>query len=102
MMVKETPEQKAVVERVMREFKEGELTSAGRRVRSPRQAIAIALSEAGTSNQDSPAQQARKLKRTRQNGAGQTRAALYEEAARRGIAGRSRMTKDELAQAVGW
>ncbi len=50
----ESPEQRATVRRVMHEFKHGELDSAqGGKVKSPKQAIAIALSEAGASNQQS-------------------------------------------------
>ena len=99
-MAKETPEQKAVVERVMHEFKDGELMSAGSKVRNPRQAIAIALSEAGASNRDSPAQQTHNLQRTRREEGRATRAELYAEAQRRGIAGRSRMSKAALSQAL--
>ncbi len=40
-------EQKRTVERVMHEFKHGELETHGRKVRNPKQAIAIALHEAG-------------------------------------------------------
>ena len=38
------------VEKVMHEFKEHELTSHGKTVTNPKQAVAIALSEAGLSN----------------------------------------------------
>ena len=37
----------------MHEFKHGELKSHGRKVRSPKQAVAIGLSEAGASNRKS-------------------------------------------------
>jgi hypothetical protein len=64
-MTKETKGQKEIVERVMDEFKHGELeSSAGSKVRNPKQAIAIALSEAGASNQQSPKQNKRRLART--------------------------------------
>ena len=54
-MPKESTAQKDTVERVMHEFKHGELKGAGgRKVTNPRQAIAIGLSEAGASNQQSP------------------------------------------------
>ncbi len=52
-MPKETPTQKRKIHRVMHEFKEGDLHSGnGKTVRNPRQAIAIALSEAGASNRN--------------------------------------------------
>lgn len=114
--------QKDTMERVMHEFKHGELkTRGGRKVGNPRQAIAIGLSEAGASNRQSPAENRRKLKRTkrkeRQGQTGRaategrrndptgnqrrdTRAALYAEAKRRDIPGRSRMTRDQLARAL--
>ncbi len=53
-MAAQNPAQKETVERVMHEFKHGELKSAGQKVRSPRQAIAIGLSEAGVSRTKSP------------------------------------------------
>ncbi len=44
----ETPKQKAKVEQVMHEFKEGDLkSSAGAKVENPKQAIAIGLRVAG-------------------------------------------------------
>ncbi|WP_309641987.1 DUF6496 domain-containing protein [Flavobacterium sp.] len=50
-MAKETKKQKAKIEKVMHEFKEGTLKSgkdgAGGNVKNRNQAIAIALSEAG-------------------------------------------------------
>ena len=92
-MVRETPAQQSKVRRVMHEFKHGELESSrGGKVRNPRQAIAIGLSEAGISRKQSPGQQRRN---------GSTRKELYEQATRRGIAGRARMSKDELAKALG-
>lgn len=49
--MKETKAQKAKIEKVMHEFKEGELKSgkdgAGGKVQTRQQAVAIALSEAG-------------------------------------------------------
>ncbi len=111
-MARQSGAQKAIVERVMHEFKDGELESGqGGKVRNPKQAIAIALSEAGVSNRQSPATNKRRLAETkRKEKAGQTaqaqkegsptRAALYEEATRQGIVGRSRMSKAELEQAL--
>ena len=56
-MAKETKAQQTKVERVMHEFKEGDLkSSSGDKVTSRKQAIAIGLSEAGASNKQSPAQ----------------------------------------------
>ena len=50
MAIHQSKAQKETVERVMHEFKHGELkTSHGRRVKNPRQAIAIGLHEAGAS-----------------------------------------------------
>lgn len=122
-MPKENQEQKKIVGRVMHEFKHGELgSSQGGKVRSRRQAVAIALSEAGASNEQSPRQNRRQLSHTRskerhgdtaqQRKEGPhatdrkpasdsgTRADLYQEAARRGIAGRSRMNKQQLQNAL--
>jgi Family of unknown function (DUF6496) len=67
MAAHETKAQKETVERVMHEFKHGELKSAGggQKVKNPKQAIAIALSEAGASNQKSPAENAKTLRRTK-------------------------------------
>jgi hypothetical protein len=102
-MAKESRAQRETVERVMHEWKEGELeTSRGTPVKSQRQAVAIALHEAGASRSKSPAENRRNLQRTkaREAKAGESRAELYAEAKKRGIAGRSRMTKDALAQAL--
>ena len=118
-MAKETRAQKKTVDRVMHEFKHGELESgadgkAGK-VNNPKQAIAIALSEAGVSNRKPPAQNAKTRQTTRTKEArGETaqqlqegksapdrnRAELYEEARKRGISGRSKMTKVQLEKAL--
>jgi hypothetical protein len=143
--------QKKTVGRVMHEFKHGELESnRGGKVRNRRQAIAIALNEAGASNQQTPKQNRRQLARTKSKerrgetaqaqkegtrgrpkdagssrpvrstarstarataraggarrggagGAGPTRAELLSKAARKGVRGRSRMTKAELQKAL--
>ena len=107
--------QKATVSRVMHEFKHGELeTSRGRKVRNPKQAIAIGLREAGASKYASKKKNRENLLRTNareRRGAtekdrseraddGQTRAELYAEAKRRDIPGRSRMSKGELERAL--
>ena len=115
MAGKQTPEQKETVDRVMHEFKHGELeTGTGAKVKNPRQAIAIALHEAGASNQESPAENKRELKRTKakeakgqtamqeKEGKGaKTRTELYEEARRKNVPGRSKMSREELEKALG-
>lgn len=162
-MAKQSRPQKKTVERVMHEYKRGELKSGGRRkVKNPKQAIAIALSEAGASKSQSTAQKRRSLQRTKTKeargetarartegrgrktaarstagrggaarrgsartstarstsarggakrggaarratggGQGMTKAQLYQEAKRRNVPGRSKMSKGELAKAVG-
>jgi len=62
----QTPAQRETVERVMHEFKHGELKSAKgkRKVKNPKQAIAIALHEAGASKYQSPAENTQNLRRT--------------------------------------
>ena len=68
-MAKETLGQQKTVGRVMHEFAHGELKSGrggkGGRVRSRRQAIAIALSEAGASRYDSDAENRKHYARTK-------------------------------------
>ena len=63
----QTPGQPATVERVMHEFKHGELKTARgeRKVKNPKQAVAIALREAGASKYESPAENKRNLRRTK-------------------------------------
>jgi hypothetical protein len=135
-MAKQSPQQKDTVERVMHEFKHGELKqNGGAKVKNPKQAIAIALRESGSSNQESPAENRRTLRKTKakesrgetaqaaaegksrataksagwrkpvaKNRAGSgdtsTRAALYAEAKKRDVPGRSKMSKDQLARAL--
>lgn len=104
-MARTTPAQKHTIERVMHEFKEGELEQrSGRRVTNPKQAIAIALREAGASNQETPEQNRSTFRRTRhkerETRAQASRADLYEEAKHRNIKGRSRMSRSELEQAL--
>jgi hypothetical protein len=123
----ETPAQRETIERVMHEFKHGELkTAAGKRkVKNPKQAVAIALNEAGASKYESPSENKRNLRRTKQkerrgetyrdevegrssrgksatgrDGTEKTKAELYEEAKKRDIAGRSKMSKEQLEQAL--
>jgi hypothetical protein len=115
MATHQSKAQKETVSRVMHEFKHGELqSSSGRKVRNPKQAIAIGLREAGASKYESKKKNRKNLKRTKareRHGAtekdrrepadnGQTRAELYAEAKRRDIPGRSRMSKRELERAL--
>ena len=67
MAQRDTEPQKETVERVMHEFKHGELRSAtnGPKVKSRKQAIAIALSEAGESNRQTPKQNEERLRQTK-------------------------------------
>ena len=59
-MAKPTPRQRRTEGRVMHEFKHGELKSGrGGKVKSRKQAVAIALSEAGASKYDSTGQNRR-------------------------------------------
>jgi len=102
-VAKQSKAQKDTVERVMHEFKEGELeTAAGRKVRNPKQAIAIALSEAGASDQQSPQENKATLAATkaREREAGRSKADLLAEARKRDIPGRSRMDKAQLERAL--
>jgi hypothetical protein len=115
-MAKQSGSQRKTVGRVMHEWKHGELESSrGGKVRSRRQAVAIALSESGSSNQQSRGQNRRQISRTmskerrgqtaQQQKEGRrvssrTRAQLYDAAKKRKIPGRSRMTKAQLQQAL--
>ena len=72
-----TPRQRKPTGRVMHEFKHGELKSGrggkGGKVKSRRQAIAIALKEAGASRYESPKENKRNLaKSERKEARGQT------------------------------
>jgi hypothetical protein len=118
-MAKQNKRQKDVVGRVMHEFKHGELEAAGGKVKNPRQAIAIALSEAGSSNQQSPSENRRRQRKTedkerrgetaQQEKEGRhalggekqsTREELYRQAQRANIPGRSQMNKADLQRAL--
>jgi hypothetical protein len=58
--------QKETVQPVMHEFKHGELeTSAGRKMKNPKQAIAIGLREAGASKYESNEENRENLRRTK-------------------------------------
>jgi hypothetical protein len=66
MATHQSKAQKETVERVMHEFKHGELkTSRSRKVKNPRQAIAIGLHEAGASKYESKEKNRQNLKRTK-------------------------------------
>lgn len=109
-------EQKDTVGRVMHEFKRGELeTSRGRKVKNPKQAIAIGLREAGASKYESKEKNRKNLKRTKarerlgsptRSDSGAiadreiTRSELYAQARRRNIRGRSKMSKNDLKRAL--
>jgi hypothetical protein len=124
--------QKETVERVMHEYKHDELRIRGNgpKVKNPKQAIAIALREAGASNQESLKKNRENLSKTKakersgetasqksaskktasprerlsgkasQAGRAKTRAELYAEAKRRDLPGRSRMSKAELERSL--
>ncbi len=119
-MNKQSPKQKEIVGRVMHEFKHGELEKRdGEPVKNPKQAIAIALREAGATNQESPQKNKANLRKTarrerqgktakaraegetqrRSKEPGRSREELYAEAKRRNLPGRSTMSKPELERA---
>ena len=120
MAAHQSKAQKQTVERVMHEYKHGELTRGrGGKVENPKQAIAIALHEAGASKYESPKENRENLRETkskerrgetgraraegrhaRGGAGGETKAELYEQAKRRNVPGRSKMSKDELAHAL--
>src|SRR5215467_4568507 len=112
MATHQSKAQKETIGRVMHEFKHGELeTSRGRKVRNPRQAIAIGLREAGASKYESKKKNRENLQRKARERRGatekdrteehkKTRAELYEQAKRRNIPGRSKMSKTELERAL--
>ena len=113
--------QRETVSRVMHEFKHGQLKrSRGGKVKDRRQAVAIALREAGASKYQSASENRRSLRQTKRNERagrtaaktprrraaagsrrrGRTRAELYAEAKRRNLPGRSKMNKAALERAL--
>ena len=65
-MPKETKAKQATIERGMHEGKKGELkTSAGKKVKSRKQAVSIALHEAGASNQETLAKNKANRRKTK-------------------------------------
>jgi hypothetical protein len=116
-MPQESKGQRKTVDRVMHEFKHGELKSgrggAAGKVKSRKQAVAIALNEAGESRSQSPTEKQRAYRRTKSKEArgqtamqekegkrAKTRGQLEEEARRRNIPGRSKMNKAQLERAL--
>jgi hypothetical protein len=96
-MAATSPRQRKTTGRVMHEFKHGELKSGpagkGGKVTSRRQAIAIALSEAGASKYESKSENKRHLARTeRKEARGQTYQQEREGRSCVGAAGRREST----------
>lgn len=92
-MAKSSPRQRKTEGRVMHEFKHGELKRGpggrGGKVKSRRQAIAIALSEAGASKYQSPSEKQRKFRKTKRDEArGRTAQQRQEGKAHVGARGR--------------
>ena len=92
-MPKTSPRQRKTTGRVMHEFKHGELKSGpggkGGKVKSRKQAIAIALHEAGASKYDSKAEQKRSFAKTKRKEAkGETYQQEREGKSRVGAKGR--------------
>ncbi len=98
-------------------------SDGGPKVKNPKQAIAIALREAGSTNQESPAENRKALATTRRKERrgetardeaeaascparastrqdGETRAAMYEGAKKKNVSGRSSMFKAEPQRAL--
>jgi hypothetical protein len=116
MATHQSKAQKETVGRVMHEFKHSELkTAGGRKLKNPKQAIAIGLREAGASKYETKETNRKNLRRTKRRersgatakdtsggtrGDKKTRSQLYAEARRRNIPGRSKMDKAELEQAL--
>lgn len=65
-MPKQSEGQRDTMERVMHEYKHGELeTSTGKKVKSRKQAVAIGMHESGSSNQESKADNKRNYAHTK-------------------------------------
>lgn len=85
-MAKTTQRQRKTTGRVMHEFKHGELKHAGGggKVKSRKQAIAIALNEAGASNKQSKKQKRKaRAKTTRKEARGATAGKAARKTAKR-------------------
>jgi Family of unknown function (DUF6496) len=89
-MTRTSSRQKRITGRVMHEFKHGELKSSrGGKVKNRRQAIAIALEEAGASKYESSRRNRRNLQRTeRKEAEGRTAQQERETKSRLGASGR--------------
>jgi len=97
-MAKETMAQRRTAGRVMHEFKHGELKigrgGKGGKVKSRKQAIAIALKEAGESKYESPKKNRRNLARSkRKEAAGRTYQQEHEGKSHVGARGRRESTR---------
>jgi hypothetical protein len=100
-MARQSPSKRKSVGRVMHEYKHGELKSGRRgragKVKNPRQAVAIALREAGASKYESKEENRRSYARTKQKEArGRTAQQETEGKARVGARG-----KRESSRAMG-
>ena len=97
-MAKETMSQRKTMGRVMHEYAHGELKSGadgkGGKVKSRRQAVAIALKEAGASKDDSKSENKHNLARTKKKeAAGHTAQQESEGEARVGASGKRESSK---------
>ena len=95
MARQETPAQRETVERVMHEFKHGELKTArgAQKVKNPKQAIAIALHEAGASKYESRKENEESLAKTeRKQAEGKTYQQEAEGKSHVGASGRREST----------
>jgi len=80
-MAQESKEQRETIGRVMHEYKHGELRirGSGPKVKNPKQAVAIALHEAGASRQEPPEENRESLRKTKsKERRGETAEALKE------------------------
>ena len=94
MATHQSKAQKETITRVMHEFKHGELeSSSGQKVKNPKQAIAIGLSEAGASKYESKEKNRENLKRTK---ARERRGATEKD--RRGRQNDGQMTRESSMQ----
>ena len=100
-MAKTSPRQRKTAGRVMHEFKHGELKSGragkGGKVKSRRQAIAIALHEAGASKYDSKSERKRSFTKSKRKEA-QGRTGQQEKEGRSHVGARGR---PESSRAMG-
>jgi hypothetical protein len=100
MAAKTSPRQRKTIGRVMHEYKHGELKRSkggkGARVKSRRQAIAIALDEAGASNEQSASENRKTFRRTkRKERRGETAQQEREGRSHIGAEGRKRKSSSK-------